>query len=293
MTKEWIQCFRAVAEKQSFTAAAEELYITESALSKRIAQFEKSLGVRLFDRNKRSVRLTAAGQVLFAECDAFLQYQEELVRRIQGVAGKAAPLRIGILGALAHQYSSFFNDFQARYGDYPLQIHALTQRELLLQLQSHKIDVAIGLEEELKKIAGVQMAKLYEEETGIICPADSPLCAAESISLATLKGESFILLQEEEAPSAMRAFYQSCATAGFRPHVVVTSSNVLELLFLVEIHKGIAVLPRHMIHFVVTNNRFLPIPEFSPIHIVMAWSSLDERGKQLLEALKVHEDSNS
>ncbi|WP_368043412.1 LysR family transcriptional regulator [uncultured Mitsuokella sp.] len=67
MTKEWIECFYAVAKKQNFTAAAESLYIAESTASKRIVQLEKYLGVKLFERNKRSVRLTAAGQVFLSD----------------------------------------------------------------------------------------------------------------------------------------------------------------------------------------------------------------------------------
>ena len=291
INKEWITCFCAVAEKQNFTAAAESLYIAESTASKRIVQLEKYLGVKLFERNKRSVRLTAAGQVFLSECQAYLHYGEELVRRVQEAAGKAKPLRVTVLGALAHHYAPLFQDFGQQHPEYPLDLHIATQRELFLQLQNGKADFVIGLEEELHKDKCIDTRPLHQEDEGILCPADVSFSEESSLHLSDLQEYPFVLLQEEEAPYNIEHFYRQCHQQGFHPHVVGTSANVMEIVFWVEIHKGISVLPKHMVDFVVTSARFLSLAESQPLVIAAAWKQLGENGQCLLDSLSRYDSS--
>lgn len=289
ITKEWIACFCAVAEKRNFTAAAESLYIAESTASKRIVQLEKYLGVKLFERNKRSVRLTAAGQVFLSECQAYLQYGDDLLRRVREAADRAVPLRIAVLAALAHHYAPFFYTFCQQHPEYPLDIRMATQRELLLQLQNGRTDLIIGLQEELPTDRDIQMTALHQESEGILVPADDAFAQQGPVHLEALKEYPFVLLQQEEAPHTLGRFYRHCHQLGFHPRVVGTSANIMEVVFWVEIHKGLSVLPRHMIDFITTSARFLPLSGSVPLVVSAAWKELGRSGRCVLEALKQYD----
>src|SRR3990172_3656965 len=82
-----LQAFLAVADTGSFSAAAERIYLTQPAISKRIATLENELGTKLFDRIGRSVQLTAAGQALAARGRTLLKDFEDVRRAITNLAG--------------------------------------------------------------------------------------------------------------------------------------------------------------------------------------------------------------
>lgn len=222
-----------------------------------------------------------------SECQAYLQYGDDLLHRVQEAAGRAVPLRITVLEALAHRYAPFFNDFCQQHPEIPLDIHMATQRELLLQLQNGRTDFIIGLQEELQKDKEIKKTVLHQEDEGILVPADASFAQEMPVPLETLKEHPFVLLQEEEAPHTLERFYQHCHQLGFHPHVVGTSSNIMEVVFWVEIHKGLSVLPRHMIDFVVTTARFLPLAGSALLIVSAAWKELGKSGRCVLEALKL------
>ena len=82
-----LQAFLAVAETGSFSRAAERIFLTQPAISKRIAALETSLGTRLFDRIGRTIQITPAGQALLARSRAILRELDDVKRSITNLAG--------------------------------------------------------------------------------------------------------------------------------------------------------------------------------------------------------------
>lgn len=98
MTTAQIQYFLVAAERLNFTAAAEQLYITQPSLSRQIAAIEDELGVKLFDRGNNIVRLTAAGKALYERLTVFYQNYQTILREVRDIgAGAAGHLNLGIL----------------------------------------------------------------------------------------------------------------------------------------------------------------------------------------------------
>src|SRR5271169_2859252 len=89
MNHNHLNLFHAVAESGSFTKAAERLYISQPALSQQVAQLESSLGVKLFDRLPRGVRLTPAGQILAGHAARIQALDQQAQRQIQELKGLA------------------------------------------------------------------------------------------------------------------------------------------------------------------------------------------------------------
>lgn len=90
MELEQLRIFLAVAESHSFTAAARRLFVSHSTTSRAVAALEAELGVRLFDRDRRSVALTAAGRVLRQEAEALLRAADEAVAAVRTAAAEEA-----------------------------------------------------------------------------------------------------------------------------------------------------------------------------------------------------------
>ncbi|HEX4087980.1 MAG TPA: LysR family transcriptional regulator [Trebonia sp.] len=100
-----LRYFVAVAEELSFGRAAERLLIAGPSLSQQIKALERDLGVRLFDRDRRSVALTAAGSAVLADARALLERADDLQRRARGLAG-AEPVRLGYVNWLPADLSA-------------------------------------------------------------------------------------------------------------------------------------------------------------------------------------------
>lgn len=98
MTTAQIQYFLVAAERLNFTAAAEQLYITQPSLSRQIAAIEDELGVKLFDRSNNVVRLTDAGKALYERLSVFYQNYQSIVKEVRDISsGRRGHLNLGIL----------------------------------------------------------------------------------------------------------------------------------------------------------------------------------------------------
>jgi len=123
--------FMAVAENQSFSGAAERLYLTQPAVSKRIAQLEQQLGTRLFDRVGRRIRLTEAGQALLPRARQVLLDLEDMGRAISNLTGQVSgTLRIGTSHHIGlHRLPPVLRRFSREYPEVKLDIHFIDSEE--------------------------------------------------------------------------------------------------------------------------------------------------------------------
>ena len=91
-----LKCYLKVAETLNFTKAADELFISQATLSRKINALEEELGIQLFDRTTRTVNLSKAGRECFSEAERIVQLYENMIMKTFGLAGhKAGTLRIG------------------------------------------------------------------------------------------------------------------------------------------------------------------------------------------------------
>ncbi|MCC1497649.1 LysR family transcriptional regulator [Alcanivorax sp. 1008] len=126
-----LQVFISVADTGSFTGAGEQLFLTQPAISKRIAQLEEQLGARLFDRIGRQIHLTEAGQALLPKARAVLREMEDIRRSITNLSGRVAgKLRIGTSHHIGlHRLPPILRQFSRQYPDVQLDIHFIDSEE--------------------------------------------------------------------------------------------------------------------------------------------------------------------
>ncbi|MGI6051596.1 MAG: LysR family transcriptional regulator [Bilifractor sp.] len=231
MNLTYLREFSTLAETMNFWEASEQLYMNESTLSKHIRAMERELGVQLFDRNTRNVRLTRYGKVL-------LPYAREISRleiRYQAELGAAArsehgTVTVGCIPAIP-QYgiTDFLLGFRTMYPQYDVCLLEADSHDLPRLLRERRCDIAI-LRESGSEPDLVAEPFIRDYLTAVF-PAGHPLAEKESISAAELRDERIATLPAETY--IYDRILGACAAAGVTPNIVFTSHHIDAILDMV------------------------------------------------------------
>lgn len=280
-----LKYFVAVAEKLSFTEAAKTLFVAQSAVSQQISELERQLGVPLFVRNRRSVQLTPAGNVLYCEATGLLKRFDEVTENTKNAhLGFKGHLRIGYIGYGDRTWlPGILKAFQEQFPEVTLEVNRFHQGALLKSLRENMLDLAVtfsfglsGVEDELKHwetrhISTETLCAVLSKESTI-----AKYWQNQSIPLSALATEPFILQNRHESPQGYDKTLQLCSVSGFSPKIVNTPNLVQTVLLLVEAQMGVAILPSSLATYAGPNVVFLPLlldPSLAQYAIVAVWKS--------------------
>jgi LysR family transcriptional regulator, benzoate and cis,cis-muconate-responsive activator of ben and cat genes len=214
-----LRYFIAVAEELNFSRAAERMHMAQPPLSAAIRQLERDLGVDLFVRTTREVKLTDAGS-------AFLGGARRTLADAELAAEDAKRAAAGELGQLriAYSWSTRFETlpalgraFRASHPDVELLAQEMWNARMPPAFGSGSIDIALSLCPEIA--AELELAPIRKERLVALLPEGHPLTSEEAIPLAALADEEFILFPREIAPRLHDAFLAIYRRAGFEPRV--------------------------------------------------------------------------
>ncbi len=234
-----VEYFLKLAEMGNFLRASEELYISQSSLSKQIMALEKELDCALFDRSKRQITLTPAGET-------FLGYARTLVQTYQTMlAGMAQfhttpTLNIVAIPVIA-QYG--IPAYLARFKQAYPTIHAiLEEREgaaVLAALDNHQCDLAFLRENYLDKTryAGLEITR---DKFLVVLAQQHRLAQRPVLALAELAHENFIMFDKGTVVHELTV--EACRNASFEPCIFYASLRVESILGLVASGAGIALM---------------------------------------------------
>jgi LysR family transcriptional activator of glutamate synthase operon len=264
-----VQFFLAVVTSGSFSAAADELYITQSSISKQIIALEKELGVVFFDRSKRKIALTQAGET-------FLKHARKLnidyLSMLAELSNAKATPNFSILAIpVIAQYG--ITTHLARFKNaYPKLNFTLDEREaasILPALNNHQYDLAFirdyTLDSEIYsslKIAGDKLLVVVSE--------NHRFAGRESVSLAELADENFIMFDKGTIIHELTV--DACRRAGFQPRIFYASLRVESILGLVSSNSGIALMMKKIFDFHKPSDVVaIPLLETIESNLVLVW----------------------
>jgi DNA-binding transcriptional LysR family regulator len=214
-----LRYFIAVAEELNFSRAAERMHMAQPPLSAAIRQLERDLGVELFVRTTREVKLTDAGS-------AFLQGARRTLADAERAAEDAKRAAAGELGhiRIAYSWSTRFETlpvlgraFRASHPDVELLGQEMWNARMPQAFVNGSIDVALSLCPEIA--AELELAPIRKERFVVLLPEPHPLSREEAIPLSALADEEFVVFPREIAPRLHDAFMAAYRHGGFEPRV--------------------------------------------------------------------------
>ncbi|WP_163710004.1 LysR family transcriptional regulator [Mangrovibacterium lignilyticum] len=238
-----LRYFQVLAEELRFRRAAERLFISQPGLTRQIKQMEELYGVKLFERSKRHVELTPAGQFLKHEVDFIFNHLDMVQHHLESISmGKEAELRIGFIGSAAQKViPDLLLDLKHKFPDIQAVLEETSNSQQLEMLLNHKID--LGFVRMPNVPAGIQKLKISDESFAVILPESHAINCDNFESLEQLKEEQFILFSSEYSSFYYDLIMSIFEDHHFQPKVLHKSVNALTIFKLVEEGIGLAIVP--------------------------------------------------
>lgn len=237
-----LRAFIAVADHASFSAAAGELHLSQSALSRRIDRLETALGARLFERTTRKVTLSAVGREFLRRARELLDGLEESMMNIREVAGKMrGEVTIACVpSAVRYFLPQVLGEYHRQYPNIVVRIVEEGANGVLAAVARSEADFGlnyIGTQE-----PDVDFEPVLKEPFVLACRRDHPLARRRKVRWAELDEHDYMTVTK--ASGNRMVLDQALTDTPLRPRWFCEVRHVLTLVGLVEAGLGIAAVPR-------------------------------------------------
>jgi DNA-binding transcriptional LysR family regulator len=236
-----LQYFVAVVRHGQFTRAAEELWITQPALSQQVRRLEAELGVALLRRTPRGVLPTPAGEELLARAETVLaelaHARSDMDRHAGATRGR---VRVAATAADAPRLPAALAAFHQAHPGLQVAMRHASAGEVAGLVRSGAVDVVVAAVDR-EPPPGVEAEPLADEPMRAIVAPDDELAAAGRVGLEDLRGRPFILA-EPDTP-LRRTVLEACQAVGFSPVPLFEVSDPAAVRFLAHAGLGVSVVP--------------------------------------------------
>jgi DNA-binding transcriptional LysR family regulator len=239
-----LRYFVVAAEELNFSRAAERLRIAQPPLSSQIKQLENELGVLLFDRTGRGVRLTDSGHVLLEEARRIFIQLEQTARIVERVgSGKVGRLSLGFVPSATNEVlPPLLYEFRRRFPDVELFLHEMMPDQVVQRLHGRQVDVGffyLPFDD-----SALDFSPVSREPLVVALPETHPLAREPEIDLRTLEHEPFVLPMRYNMPGLYGQVTEVCRQAGFTPRAVQKDVWLMQTIVgLVASAIGVALVP--------------------------------------------------
>ena len=240
-----LQVFYTVAKQLSFTKAAEQLFMTQPAVTFQVKQLEEHFSTRLFERNHGKVALTPAGRLVMEYAEKILGISDELEKRVAELTGAVSgPLLLGASTTVAEFIlPQILGEFKARYPQVQAHMSVANSETIENRVADHTLDM--GLIESPAHLPNVQIEVVCEDELVLICAPAHRLANAKSVAPRDILGEPFV---SREVGSGTREFtdqyLRSCNVSPDDLNIVMELGSPEAIKGVVETGVGVAIISR-------------------------------------------------
>ena len=242
-----LKVLREVAARGSFSAAAESLSFTQSAISQQVAALERETGTTLVERSPRGIRLTDAGRALVKHADAILARIDDAEEELDAIAGlRGGRLRLACFqSAGATLVPRAVAEFHQRHPDVDLSMIELEPDPARQALKAGEIDLALVYDFEpipTMREGELDTTHLIDDPYDVLLPQGHSLAGKRSISIADLAEEPWIAATHD--CGCRQITERACQDAGFEVRVAFECDETLAAQALVAAVVGVTILPR-------------------------------------------------
>ena len=280
LTLRQLKVFEAVARHLNFTRAAEELHLTQPAVSMQVKQLEDSLGVALFEQLGKRVHLTEAGTEVLGYARTITQQLDELegvLNRMKGLGG--GRLRISVATTANYFIPTLLGTFSRRYPDVTVTLDVTNRETLLRQLAENTVDLVVMGQPPDE--ADVEAEAFMDNPLVIVAPTDHPLARKKKIPLSRLQEETFLVRESGSGTRiAMERFFNE---RGMRLKTGMEVGSNEAIKQSVQAGLGLGLLSRATIEQELALRR-LAVLDVADFPIMRHWFVVHRKGKRLSAA---------
>jgi len=271
-----LRYFVAIADRLSFTRAAEDLVIAQPALSAQIQKLEAEVGAALFVRDKRHVELTDVGRRVLGEARLALAHADRALRLgADGARGITGRLRIGYNRVFPIvQLSRCVRAFRDARPQVEILLDQTPAAEILAHIRNETMDAGLILLPSESLPEDVQALHMFSADVNALLPTDHPLAARASVGLIELRDEPFILVNTRDGfESQFEMVMQSCRRAGFVPTVAQEVSETRLVFGLVAAGLGVSLISSALAENQIEGVVRVPVEPMRRLEYGLVWSA--------------------
>ncbi len=241
-----LRILREVAQQSSFSAAADELYLSQSAVSQQIATLEREVGMQLLDRTREGPKLTEAGRVLVCHAEAAIARLDEAERELAAIAGlEGGELRLASFpSASATLLTEAVSVFHRRHPRVRLSVADAEPEESLPRLRGGELDLALSFDYVTvphDDERDLDRTLVLTESMHIALPATHELAERATVPLAELADHEWLC--GSRPSSCGEVVFSACRNAGFEPRIGFESDDYNVMQGFIAAGLGVTLLP--------------------------------------------------
>jgi DNA-binding transcriptional LysR family regulator len=240
-----LRVLREVAARGSFSAAAESLSFTQSAVSQQIAALERESGAKLIERYPRGIRLTDAGRALVDHADAILARLDDAEEELAAIAGlRGGRLRMATFqSAGATLVPRAVGEFHRRHPEVDVTVKQDDFGAERL-LTAGEVDLAIVMDFEDAPLTEpqIELTHLLDDRYDVVLPRDHALAGRAKVDVADLADERWVV--PTVGSGCREGVVSSCRLSGFAPRLAIESDENTQMQAFVATGLGVAMFPR-------------------------------------------------
>ena len=219
-----ILCFQEIVKVMNFTKAAQAMYISQPAISKQIMSLEEELGYALFDRSRKTLRLTYAGELFWkfvCDCNEKLKENQDKVRHYERQVDQRGNIvvNVGIFPStkIATRLADIFSGIMNQYDNLTINVYACKFRELPLMLDEGRLDLIVSVKDFIPKMKNVKMydlpdiPKMISYRYDLFKPTEQPKGPYD------FRNVPFLVADDNESPYIIPNVIRYCREYGFTP----------------------------------------------------------------------------
>jgi DNA-binding transcriptional LysR family regulator len=273
-----LRVFVAVAHRQSFTRAAEQLGLTQPGVSKSVRELERQAGARLVERTPTGVTLTDAGTVLLGHARAILAEERAAEDALYALRGLSrGSLRIGASSTIAtYILPSFVQQFSAQHPAIELTLQTARSKAVAAALAEQQLDIGL-VEAPVPEDSRLKVLPWRQDELVIVAAPSHPLAPQAPIPIAALANEMLVL--REKGSGTRRIVLDELKAHNVEPQRTLGADSVESIKHIVAAGLGLSIVSRSAIEDMLALRK-LVVLETTDCHMTRPLNRIMRRGGQ-------------
>ncbi|HXW84405.1 MAG TPA: LysR substrate-binding domain-containing protein [Candidatus Binataceae bacterium] len=280
---ETLKVFCDIIESGSFSYAASQNFVTQSAVSQQVRSLEEKYDCRLIERGRAGVKPTPAGQILYTASKEIVRRFMELENRLREIGSViAGSIRVGTVYSVGlHELPPYLTEFLRNYPAVNVHLEYLRSNKIYEDLIEGKID--LGVVAYPAKRSQIVSIAFRHDELVLVVPPDNALAKHNKINVGQLAGQKFVGYERDIA--TRKASDRILREHGVKPQYVIEFDNIETIKRAVEIGLGCAIVPRMTVENEVQRGS-LKMLEFSEGSFMRPLAIIYKRGRELSPAVR-------